>query len=110
MARVSFGMQMATYTRATGRTIRLTAMVFISMRTEPVTWESGETISKTAMVSRPGQMEVSIRASTSMGKNTVKESTSGSTAPSTPDPGPITRSVDLELIGGPMAASMKVNG
>ena len=50
MARVFFGMFMATSTRATGKEIKLTDMVNTLIVTEPLTRVTGETIFNTGEV------------------------------------------------------------
>lgn len=101
---------MPTFTRANGKTTKLTEMEFILMLMELNIWDNGKMINKKDMVQKFGQMEQNTKEITSKEKNKVKDNFIGQMDLSMMDSLVTIISMAKEYTHGLMVELIKVNG
>jgi hypothetical protein len=101
---------MPTFTRANGKTTKLTEMEFILMLMELNIWDNGKMINKKDMVQKFGQMEQNTKEITSKEKNKVKDNFIGQMDLSMMDSLVTIISMAKEYTHGLMVGLIKVNG
>ena len=102
--------QMETSTKASGRMIRLTALVSTCTQMALNTRASGRRISNTVKAKRPGLMVLNMKAIISRERKMETETSNGQMAPPILDSFRITTSTEMAFTSGPTNVSTKVNG
>jgi len=105
-----FGMQMATHTKVFGVTIRQMDLVFINMRTGPVIWDTGKTMSNTDGDRKLGPMALVSKETTWMEKNTGRVFTIGPMGQAMMEAGLKTKSMDMGFTSGQTIANLLAIG
>ena len=110
MATEDLSMLMATVTTVIGSTIRHTVVELTSIWTEPNTSVTGKRINSTAMESKPGQMLLNMKVTTSLAKSMESVPSSGLTDQPILGNSIITIFMEKVFTLGPTTVSMKENG